>query len=134
MPKTILIVEDEIFVAMDIERIIADAGYHVAAIAADREGALSHGEAIDIAFVDVNLRDGRSGPSIACDLAERHGTKVFYVTANPAQIKPIADTAIGYIRKPFSEGAIRAAVELAASPDPATEAGHSEITLFSTAP
>ena len=40
MPKTILIVEDEIFVAMDIERILADAGFHVAAIAADREGAL----------------------------------------------------------------------------------------------
>ena len=27
VPKTILIVEDEIFVAMDIERILADAGY-----------------------------------------------------------------------------------------------------------
>ena len=133
MPKTILIVEDEIFVAMDIERILADAGFHVAAIAADREGALSHGQAIDIAFVDINLRDGQTGPNIACDLAERHGTKVFYVTANPAQIEPVAGTAIGYIRKPFSEGAIRAAVELAASPSPITDAGHSEITLFTKA-
>lgn len=133
MPKTILIVEDEIFVALDIERILADAGFHVAAIAADRDGALSHGETIDIAFVDINLRDGQTGPTIACDLAERHGTRVFYVTANPAQIKPVAGTAIGFIRKPFSEGAIRAAAKLAASPDPVSEAGHSEITLFTNA-
>ena len=133
VPKTILIVEDEIFVAMDIERILADAGFHVAAIAADREGAMLHAAEADIAFVDINLRDGQTGPTIACDLANRHGTKVFYVTANPAQIQPVANTAIGYIRKPFSEGAIRAAVELAASPGPITDPGHSEITLFTKA-
>lgn len=130
--KTILIVEDEIFVAMDIERILADAGYHVAAIAADRETALTVGEPVDIAFVDINLRDGQTGPTIACDLADRHGTKVFYVTANPAQIDPIATTALGYIRKPFSEDAIRAAVALASSPHPITDPGHCEITLFHT--
>ena len=36
MSKTALIVEDEIFVALDLERILLDAGYHVHAIAADR--------------------------------------------------------------------------------------------------
>ena len=35
MSKTALIVEDEIFVALDLERILMDAGYTVAAIAAD---------------------------------------------------------------------------------------------------
>ena len=34
MSKTALIVEDEIFVALDLERILTDAGYEVAAIAA----------------------------------------------------------------------------------------------------
>jgi hypothetical protein len=37
MTKTAMIVEDEIFVALDLERILIDAGYHVVAIAADRE-------------------------------------------------------------------------------------------------
>ena len=132
MPKKILIVEDEIFVAMDIERILDESGYNVTAIAADREAALTVGEQVDIAFIDINLRDGQTGPRIACDLADRHGTKVFYVTANPAQIDPIATTALGYIRKPFSEDAIRAAVALASSPHPITDPGHSEITLFHT--
>ena len=35
MPATALIVEDEIFVALDLERILVDAGYAVKAIAAD---------------------------------------------------------------------------------------------------
>lgn len=129
MPKTILIVEDEILVAMDIERILADAGYTVMAIAADRQSALEGTNHPDLAFVDINLRDGKTGPSIACELAER-GTKVIYVTANPAQIDPVADTAIGFIRKPFSDSAIRAAAALAAADSEPNEPVNSEITLF----
>lgn len=129
MGKTILIVEDEIFVAMDIERILADAGYTVSGIAADRQSALAHEARPDIAFVDINLRDGRTGTEIACELAQRNGTKVFYVTANPAQIQPVAETAIGYIRKPFTPSAIITAAELAAN-DGGSSCNHCEITLF----
>ena len=132
LPKSILIVEDEILVAMDIERILVDAGFEVTAIAADRETALRYGHSVDIAFVDINLRDGRTGPAIACDLAKR-GTKVFYVTANPAQIDPVAGTAIGYIRKPFSEKAIIAAARLSLAEGQGGASGHSEITLFNAA-
>ena len=128
MSKTVLIVEDEIFVAMDIERILADAGFTVTAIAADREAALACPVTPDIAFVDINLRDGQTGPIVANELAA-HGTKVFYVTANPAQIEPVAPTAVGYIRKPFSAGAIRAAANLAAN-DVGAYTTHSEITLL----
>ena len=64
------------------------------------------------------------------DLASRNGTKVFYVTANPAQIDPVAATALGYIRKPFSESAIRAAAHLAAMPTLPRDADHAEIRLF----
>lgn len=130
--KAILIVEDEILVALDIERILMDAGYYVTAIAADRETALRHGQTADIAFIDINLRDGQTGPTIACELVDRHGTKVVYLTANPAQIDPVANTAIGYILKPFSDSAIRAAAELAAVGRQANDPVHPEITLFAT--
>ncbi|HEX2624358.1 MAG TPA: response regulator [Sphingomicrobium sp.] len=128
MSKTVLIVEDEIFVAMDIERILSDAGFTVTAIAADRETALATPVTPDLAFIDINLRDGRTGPLVANDLAA-HGTKVFYVTANPAQIDPIAPTAIGYIRKPFSADAIRSAALLGAN-DAGGMPAHAEITLL----
>lgn len=112
MAKTALIVEDEIFVALDLERILEDAGYRVAAIAADCPSALEAAPGCDIAFVDVNLRDGPTGPAIADRMIRDHGMKVVFVTANPAQIGG-CEGALGYIRKPFAERAIRAAADAA---------------------
>ena len=86
MPKTVLIVEDEIFVALDLERILTDAGYRVAAIAADSHGALAAAADCHFALVDVNLRDGPTGPGLATKLARDYGVKVVFVTANPGQI------------------------------------------------
>lgn len=101
-----LIVEDEIFVALDLERILEDRGYDVVGIAADRQEALAHGARCDVAFVDINLRDGPTGPEIARTLASEHGVKIVFVTANPAQIGASASSAICYVRKPFGEAAI----------------------------
>ena len=66
-----------------------------------------------VALVDLNLRDGPSGSTIAHQLAERFGTAIVYVTANPAQIGRPAPTAIGVVQKPFSPHAILAAVSMA---------------------
>jgi CheY-like chemotaxis protein len=115
VPKTALIVEDEIFVALDLERILTDAGYSVAAIAADSVSAIDAAPNVSFAFVDVNLRDGPTGPSIAERMARDYGVKVVFVTANPAQIGPESACALGYIRKPFSEAAILAAASLAST-------------------
>jgi CheY-like chemotaxis protein len=128
MTRTILIVEDEIFVATDIERILEAAGYTVTAIAADRGEALAAAADAEIALVDINLRDGQTGPQIACDLARDYGVKVIYVTANPAQIQPKADNAIGFIRKPFSDAAIVAAVKYASGTDTCDQPV--ELTVF----
>ncbi|HEX8388022.1 MAG TPA: response regulator [Sphingomonas sp.] len=112
MGKTALIVEDEIFVALDLERILTDAGYRVHAIAPDSEAALAAASACDFALVDVNLRDGCTGPEIARRLATQHGVKVVFVTANPSQIDQPCE-ALGFVRKPFSEAEILAAARLA---------------------
>ena len=113
MTKTALIVEDEIFVALDLERILEDAGYRVAAIAADRDEAMEAAGQCAFAFVDVNLRDGCTGPEIARRMARDHGVRIVFVTANPSQIEQ-PSPALGYVRKPFSETSILAAAELAA--------------------
>ena len=118
MAKTALIVEDEIFVALDLERILLDAGYHVCAIAPDRETALAAAPACDFALVDVNLRDGRTGPEVARRLAEEHGVRVVFVTANPSQIDRPAH-GLGYVRKPFCEAAILQAAREAEQGGPA---------------
>ena len=118
--RTALIVEDEIFVALDLERILTDAGYDVVGIAADRaEAEQVLGEAAGecrFAFVDVNLRDGCTGPGIAKRMTSDHGVRVVFVTANPSQIEQPAP-ALGFVRKPFSEASILAAAELASGSD-----------------
>ncbi|WP_174292382.1 response regulator [Sphingomonas bacterium] len=111
--QTALIVEDEIFVALDLERILVEAGYHVAGIAADQVAARAAAPGCNMAFVDVNLRDGPTGPAIARFLSEDFGVKVVFVTANPGQIRD-PDGALGYVPKPFSEQAILAAAAVAA--------------------
>jgi CheY-like chemotaxis protein len=113
MSQTALIVEDEIFVALDLERILTDAGYNVAGIAADSRTALESAPGCSFAFVDVNLRDGATGPEIARRLVDDFGVKIVFVTANPSQIGSDIK-ALGYIRKPFSERAILAAAAMAA--------------------
>lgn len=112
MPATALIVEDEIFVALDLERILTDAGYAVKAIAADRVGALDAAADCSFALVDINLRDGPTGPALAQTLAQDYGLKVVFVTANPGQIAHPSG-AVGYVRKPFSADAILAAAAAA---------------------
>jgi CheY-like chemotaxis protein len=99
-------------VALDLERILEDRGYDVVAIAADRDEALAHGALCDVAFVDINLRDGPTGPEIASTLAAQHGVKIVFVTANPAQIGSSASDAVCYVRKPFAEDAILAAAAM----------------------
>ncbi|MBV9843270.1 MAG: response regulator [Sphingomonadaceae bacterium] len=115
-PGPILIVEDEIFVALELEQLLADGGYGICAIAADHEEAIGAAPDCAFAFVDVNLRDGATGPRIARELWKRFGIRSIFVTANPGQIGEGIDGALAYVRKPFDREAILAAAAWAASP------------------
>jgi DNA-binding response OmpR family regulator len=121
MGKKVLIVEDEIFVALEIEQIVEDAGFIVGAIAVDRAAALESAEACEIALIDLNLRDGPTGPQIGMELAARHGIRVIYVTANPSQIGDASVAALGVITKPFRARSVSAALQLAAADRPDLE-------------
>lgn len=116
----ILIVEDEFLVALQLEDILLDNGYAVLGTVPDTAALAKVGEAPDVALVDLNLRDGLTGPAIARALAGRFGSRVIYVTANPAQIDMPAETAVGVVQKPFSPRAILAAVTYAVSGCPET--------------
>jgi DNA-binding NarL/FixJ family response regulator len=113
----VLIVEDEFLVALELEDILTDAGHKVVGIAPDQASVHALDHPPQVALVDLNLRDGPSGPTIAQLLAEKFGTVIVYVTANPSQIGQPAPTAIGVVQKPFSQHAIVAAVALAVNGD-----------------
>lgn len=123
MTKKVLIVEDEIFVALEIEEIVKEAGFDPKAIAADRAAAIEAAAGCDIALVDLNLRDGPTGPAIGMELATRFGMRVIYVTANPAQIGDASAAALGVVTKPFRAQSIVGALRLAAAEIPDPEMG-----------
>lgn len=120
----ILIVEDEFLVALQLEDILADGGHAVIGTVPDMASLGLLGEVPDVALVDLNLRDGLTGPAIARDLAGRYGARVIYVTANPGQIDTPAPTAVGVVQKPFTRQAILGAIAyvLAGCPESARPA------------
>lgn len=116
----VLIVEDEFLLALQLEDILEDGGHMVVATLPDSQSLQRLADAPDIALVDLNLRDGLTGPDVARELSSRYGIPVIYVTANPAQIGDPADTAVGVVQKPFTREAILGAISFALHADRAS--------------
>ena len=113
MPARILIVEDEMLVAMELESILEDLGHEPVGIAPDLAAAEELAtEALDLALVDLNLRDGLTGPEIGTRLCDR-GVSVLFITANPRVLGDGIAGAVGVLTKPTDEPTVRAAVDYA---------------------
>lgn len=113
MYARILIVEDEMLVAMELESLLEDLGHEVVGIAPDLQSARQHfDEDLDLALVDLNLRDGLTGPEIGRNLSSQ-GVTVLFVTANPRLLGEGIAGAIGVITKPADEDMVRSAVSYA---------------------
>ena len=80
----ILIVEDEPLIAMHIELMVEDFGYHVCGIAASAQEAISlaASERPHIALMDIHLAGGSSGIDAAQELFQRHGISCIFLSAN----------------------------------------------------
>lgn len=111
MSYRILVVEDEIFVAAEIEQVIAELGHEPVGIAADRRTALSLAPDTDIALVDLNLQDGPTGIAIGRILAQTHGVTVLFMTANPAQLGDGIPGTLGVLPKPVTDRELKQALD-----------------------
>ena len=113
MSTRILIVEDEFLVALELQSILIDLGYETLGIAPDLATARRYfDEDIDLALVDLNLRDGLTGPQIGATLGSS-GVTVLFVTANPRLLGNGISGAIGVITKPTDEDMVCSAVAFA---------------------
>ena len=115
----ILILEDDPLIALDLQLIVEDEGHQVigpcASIAeAHSHAGLSHaGHMIDLAFLDVDLPDGKS-----FDLAVRligGGVPVSFVSASTRADLPAYLDHVAFIAKPYQHAAIRKSLTLACS-------------------
>jgi len=111
-PLRILIVEDEILIALELESLLQDLGHDVVGMAASSGEALSLGQELkpDLAFVDIHLADGPTGVDVARHLAAQHQVTVLFMTANTKRIPEDFAGAWGVIAKPYTERGVREAL------------------------
>lgn len=111
-PLRILIVEDEILIALELESLLQDLGYDVVGIAASSADAIALGQELtpDLAFVDIHLADGPTGVDVARHLAAQHRVTVLFMTANAKRIPEDFAGACGVIAKPYTERGVREAL------------------------
>lgn len=100
----VLIVEDEVLIALDLEQVLTAAGCKVVGTAASQGQALAMGEQFrpDYAVVDVRLSPG-DGRVVSKLLTERYGTAVLIASAHCRSLDDLTGTgALACIPKPYS--------------------------------
>jgi DNA-binding NarL/FixJ family response regulator len=112
-PGRILIVEDDYFVATDLEHALTDAGFVVVGIAVTAQEAvdLSAATQPELAIMDIRLAGARDGIDAAADLLSRFGIRSVFASAHgddatrsrAEKVRPL-----GWLTKPYST---QAAVE-----------------------
>lgn len=113
MSADVLIVEDEMLVACEMEAILEENGYRCAGIVPDLTAAARFfGQPLDVALVDLNLRDGFTGPQIGEQLSQS-GIPVIFITANPTLLGDGIAGTIGVLTKPTDEKTLLQAVAYA---------------------
>ena len=115
MDEKVLIVEDELLIALDLEDMVESNGMQVAGIANTMAHALAAAPYADIALVDVNLLDGATGPAIGRMLAEEFGIAVIFMTANPEAVAHGVRGTLGVVRKPVGPRVVAQTLKYAVS-------------------
>ena len=116
----ILIVEDEILVARDLQQSLQELGYNAYAIAASSEEAVaaSWSQCPDIVLMDIRLKGAEDGIAVAAVLQEKFQPAVIYLTAHAdaATLDRARKTSpYGYLPKPVTITALRSMIEITLS-------------------
>ncbi|MGH6763770.1 MAG: response regulator [Phyllobacterium sp.] len=85
---SVMIIEDEPLIAMDIEQMVESLGHSVVGIARTRDEAVDLFKAMQprIVLADVHLADGSSGIDAVNDILKREAIPVIFITAFPERL------------------------------------------------
>ena len=117
-PVRVLLVEDEILTALDIEYIVQQLGYEVCGMAASAPEAVQAADDLrpDLVLMDIRLAHGTDGIQAAGEIRTRFGIASLYLSAhtdaatlNRAQ----ATQPLGFIAKPYTQAQLEAALRAA---------------------
>jgi len=115
---TILIVEDESIIAMEIASRLRKLGYQVAAIAQAGPEAIARAEELqpDLVLMDICLKGKMDGVEAAAVIRQRFDIPVIYLTANTDEQtfqRAKVTEPYGYLLKPFEERELHTTIEIA---------------------
>lgn len=110
----VLIVEDDLMIADNLEDVLIEAGYEVCGIATTVDEAIRLGELHrpDLGIIDLRLRHGEYGTAAAAALCRRGDLGILYATGNPDHPMLVGAKGVGCIGKPYSSGSVVAALKV----------------------
>ena len=112
----VLIIEDEVLIAMDLRDIVSQLGHTVVATAdtATRAIAAATAHKPDLILADIHLADGSSGIEAVSEILSRVSVPVIFITAFPDRLLTGERPEPTFlIAKPYAEDTVRAAVSQA---------------------
>ncbi|HHX88481.1 MAG TPA: response regulator [Paracoccus sp.] len=113
----VMVIEDELLIAMDIRNTVTDMGHHVTGIARTRDQAVALGqkERPDLILADIQLADNSSGiDAVNILLGELGDIPVIFITAFPDRLLTGEKPEPAFlIPKPFTVEQVRSAVSQA---------------------
>lgn len=114
----ILVVEDEVIVAMEIQDRLEDLGYGVLDTVTTGEAALDRARALapDLILMDIRLDGALDGIETAQRIRQSMAVPVVFLTAYSDETtleRATSTTPFGYVVKPFEERELYAAIEVA---------------------
>jgi CheY-like chemotaxis protein len=108
----VLIVEDEFFIALDVQAHVEALGHTVVgmAVSADEAVTMVDREKPDVVLMDIRLVGPRDGIDAAVEIRDRFGVQSIFVTANtdPATLQRAqAIEPLGVLNKPVTQTGLR---------------------------
>lgn len=116
--RTILLVEDEYILALDLERQLTELGYKVIGFVASGEEAiaLAHQHKPDLILMDIKIKGAIDGIEAARRIQEQDAIPVIYITAYSDRLfldRAKITEPFGYLVKPVNRRELSANIEMA---------------------
>jgi len=118
MSIKVLIVEDEVIVAMDISHFINGLGYEVVGMASEGTQAQKMAQELvpDVILMDINIKGTLDGIEVASKIREASAIPIIYVTAYLDDItieRAVETNPAAYLVKPFNKQELQATLKIA---------------------
>lgn len=119
-PARILVIEDDLLIATQIETTLTEAGFDVVGLAPTGKEAieLAAKDPPDLAIADIRLTGDKDGVDTALELFRSHGIRCIFASAysdDEARQRAAPAAPLGWLQKPYSMASLTDLVTKAAN-------------------